>query len=412
MDGASRSAHPAVDTGTSNIPGIVDVDAHVVEPADLWTSRLPEKYKDVGPHIVYAPSGKPILDGGNYIEAPGTEGPDVAWWFYEDHQYSIKRLIAAAGFPPEEITMDGVTYEQMRKGCWDPKERIADNAANGVEAQMCFPNYPRFAGQLFMRGKDKELALLCVRAYNDWMVEEWCAGSDSRLIPLCMVPLWDVNLAVEEVRRNAARGVRSVLFSEIPAYLGLPSIHTGYWDPFFAACAETGTVVSMHIGSGTKTPNTGPDAPDAVASTIIFGNSIASLTDFLFSGVLHRFPSLKLMYAEAQIGWVPYLLERIDDVWETHKGWSNSKANCPELPSTYYFRQVSSCFFKDRVGIDLIDKVGVDNILFETDYPHQDGTWPASIKAAEEQFGHLPADQIRKIARGNAIRLFNLPLAP
>jgi predicted TIM-barrel fold metal-dependent hydrolase len=308
--------------------------------------------------------------------------------------------------------MDGVTYEQMRRGCWDPAARIADNAANGVEAQMCFPNYPRFAGQIFLRGADKDLSLLCVRAYNDWMVEEWCGGSAGRLVPLCLVPLWDAELAAEEVRRNAARGVKAVAFSEIPAYLGLPSIHSGYWDPFFTACAETGTVVCMHIGSGTKTPNTSKDAPDAVASTIIFGNSVASLTDFLFSGVLHRFPTLRLMYAECQIGWIPYLLERVDDVWETHKGWSNSQLNCPELPSSYYFRQVSACFFKDRVGIDLIERVGVDNILFETDYPHQDGTWPASITAAEEQFGHLPPEQIRKIARGNAIRLFELPLEP
>jgi len=403
---------PAVDTGTSHVPGIVDVDAHVVEPADLWTSRLPARYRDVGPHIVYLPGGKPRLDGGMYIEEPGTDGPDVAWWFYEDHKYSIKRLIAAAGFPAEEITMDGVTYEQMRRGCWDPAERVADNAANGVEAQMCFPNYPRFAGQIFLRGQDKELSLLCVRAYNDWMVEEWCGTSGGRLIPLCLVPLWDAGLAAEEVRRNAARGVRAVAFSEIPAYLGLPSIHSGYWDPFFAACEETGTVVCMHIGSGTRTPNTSADAPDAVASTIIFGNSVASLTDFLFSGIPHRYPGLKLMYAECQIGWIPYLLERVDDVWETHKGWSDSQLNCPEPPSSYWYRQIYGCFFKDRVGIDLIDKVGVDNILFETDYPHQDGTWPASIKAAEEQFGHLPPEQIRKIARGNAIRLFDLPLEP
>jgi predicted TIM-barrel fold metal-dependent hydrolase len=396
----------------SKIPPIVDVDAHVVEPADLWSSRLPARYRDVGPHIVYLPGGKPKLDGGAYIEEPGTEGPDVAWWFYEDHKYSIKRLIAAAGYPADEITFDGVTYDQMRRGCWDPAERIRDNADNGVEAQMCYPNYPRFAGQIFMRGKDKVLALLCVQAYNDWMVEQWCGGSNGRLIPLCLVPLWDAELAAAEVRRNAARGVRAVAFSELPTYLGLPSIHSGYWEPFFRACAETGTVVCMHIGSGTKTPQASPDAPDAVASTIIFGNSVASMTDMLFSGVLHRHPELKLMYAECQIGWIPYLLERIDDVWETHKGWSDSKLHCPELPSTYYYRQIHACFFKDRVGIDLLDRVGLDNIMFETDYPHQDGTWPGSVKAAEEQFGHLSPAQIRKIARGNAIRLFDLPLAP
>jgi predicted TIM-barrel fold metal-dependent hydrolase len=395
-----------------SIPPIVDVDAHVVEPMDLWSSRLPAKYREIGPRVKLLPAGEVKLVGGSYVEQPGTEGPDVAWWHYEDHRYSVKRLIAAAGYPADEISFDGVTYDQMRSGCWNPVDRVADNALNGVEAQLCFPNYPRFCGQIFLWGKDKELSLLCVQAYNDWMVEDWCGRSDGHLIPLCLVPLWDPELAAAEVRRNAARGVRAVAFSELPTYLGLPSIHSGHWDPFFRACEETGTVVCMHIGSGTKTPQASPDAPDAVAATIIFGNSAASMADFLLSGLLHRMPALKLMYAECQIGWIPYLLERIDDVWETHRGWSNSQTNCPELPSSYYYRQIYACFFKDAVGVQLLDKVGLDNILFETDYPHQDGTWPGSVKAAEEQFGHLDEESIRKIARGNAIKLFQLPLAP
>ena len=394
------------------MPLIVDVDAHVVEPPDVWTSRLPSRYSAIGPHVEYLPPGTPQLDGGAYIESPGTTGDPVAWWRYEDHLYSVKRLIAAAGYPAEEIGFDGITFDQMRPGCWQPEARLADMTVNGVEVQFSFPNYPRFCGQLFLRGKDRELALLCVRAYNDWQVDEWCGSSGGRLQPMCLVPLWDARLAADEVRRNAARGVRAVAFSELPAYLGLPSIYSGEWDPFFDACQETETVVCMHIGSGTKTPQTSADAPDAVASTIIFGNSIASMTDFMFSGVLHRYPTLKLMYAEAQIGWIPYLLERIDDVWETHRGWSNSKEFCPELPSTYYYRQIHSCFFKDAVGVKLLDEVGADNAMFETDYPHQDGTWPHSAEAALEQFGHLDDALVRKIARGNAIALFGLNLVP
>ena len=114
---------------------------------------------------------------------------------------------------------------------------------NWTQASLCFPNFPRFCGQTFLEASDRELALLCVRAYNDWMVEEWCGASDGRLVPLCLVPLWDPQLAAAEVERNAARGVRAVCFSEIPAYLGLPSIHSGEWDPFFAACEATGTVL-------------------------------------------------------------------------------------------------------------------------------------------------------------------------
>jgi predicted TIM-barrel fold metal-dependent hydrolase len=312
--------------------------------------------------------------------------------------------------PADEVTNEGIDYADMRRGCWVPADRIADMDVNGVQAQMCFPNYTRFCGQIFLWGKDKELSKLCVEAYNDWMVEQWCGDSGGRLIPLCLVPLWDIDLAVAEVRRNAARGVRAVAFSELPAYLGLPSLHSRHWDPFFAACAETGTVLSMHIGSGTKTPQTSADAPGAVGATIIFGNSVASMTDFLFSGVPHRFPDLKLLYAEAQIGWIPYLLERVDDVWETHKGWAQGQLNCPEPPSMYYHRQFYSCFFKDAVGVELLDKVGLDNVLFETDYPHQDGTWPHSREAAAMQFGHLPQPAIDKIARGNAIRLLSLDL--
>jgi predicted TIM-barrel fold metal-dependent hydrolase len=394
----------------TDIPWIVSLDDHVVEPPDIWSSRLPAKYRDVGPRIVPAPPGTPILDGGGYREAPGAEGDPVAWWFYEDQQYSVKRLIAAAGYPADEIGFDGITYDQMRPGCWQPKARIDDMTMNHVEASLCFPNYPRFCGQIFLRAHDKELAKLCVEAYNDWMVDEWCAGSNGRLIPLCLIPLWDVELAAAEVRRNAARGVRAVCFSELPAWLGLPSIHSGYWEPFFAACAETGTVVAMHIGSGTKTVNSSDDAPEAVQATNMFANSALSLIDFLFSGVLVRHPNLHLLYAEAQIGWIPYVLERVDDVWDVHRGWSHSQTHVPDRPSQYYYRQVVSCFFKDGVGVENLDRVGRENIAFETDYPHQDGTWPNTHQVAKQLFGHLDPATVHQIVRGNAIRLLGLEL--
>jgi predicted TIM-barrel fold metal-dependent hydrolase len=394
----------------ARIPRLVDLDAHLVEPPDIWTNRLPARYRDVGPHVEYLPAGNPKMIDRGYIEEPGTEGPPVAWWFYEDHRYSVKRLIAAAGFRPEDISIKGVTFDEMRPGCWQPKERLADMDINGVEAQLCFPNYPRFCGQIFLWGKDRDLALLCVKAYNDWMVEEWTGDSGGRLIPLCLIPLWDPLLAAEEVRRNAARGVRAVCFSELPAYLELPSLYSGQWDPFFAACNETGTVVCCHIGSGTKQMVTAPDAPEAVAATIIFSNSVGAMADYLYSGVFHRFPNLKVLFAECQIGWIPYLLERIDDVWETHRGWSHSHQYTKEPPSTMYWDHVYSTFFKDSVGIDLLERVGAGNIVFETDYPHQDGTWPYSREQAAEQFGHLDPQLIDQIARGNAIRLLDLKL--
>ena len=205
--------------------------------------------------------------------------------------------------------------DDMRPGCWQQKARLDDMTINGVEASLCFPNYPRFCGQIFNEAKDRDLALLCVKAYNDFMVDEWCAGSDGRLIPLCLIPLWDVAAAAAEVRRNAARGVRAVAFSELPAWLDLPSIWSGHWDPFFEACEETGTVIAMHIGSGTRTTITSPDAPQVVSTVMIFANSAASMVDYLQSGILARYPTLKLLYAECQIGWIPFILERADDAW-------------------------------------------------------------------------------------------------
>ena len=206
-----------------------------------------------------------------------------------------------------------------------------------------------------MEGTDLELGLECVRAYNDWMIDDWCADSDGHLIPLCLMPMWDVDLAVAEVARNAARGARAVCFSEIPPHLGLPSIHTGYWDPLFAVCQETRTALCMHIGSSSKMPAASPDAPPSTDIMLSFNNSMASLADFIFSGVLVRFPELKLAYSEGQIGWIPYALERADNVWEYHSSWTKAKETIPEPPSTYYRGRIFGCFTNDVHGLASID---------------------------------------------------------
>ncbi|MHA7838318.1 MAG: amidohydrolase family protein, partial [bacterium] len=236
---APKSDSPAA--VRSEIPKIVSVDDHVVEPAHLWQSRLPERYKNEGPRIVIAPQGEMKLVDGVWVETPGDGDKMAAWWHYEDHRYQIKQIIACPGIPPEEVSAQGVTYDDIAPGCYDPKARVADMEKNHVEASLCFPNYPRFCGQLFSERKNLELSKLCVEAYNDWMIEEWCGDSEGRLIPLCVVPLWDADLAAAEIRRNAARGCRAVSFSELPAWLGRPSIQSGYWDPFLAACEETDT---------------------------------------------------------------------------------------------------------------------------------------------------------------------------
>ena len=391
------------------LPLIISVDDHVVEPAHVWTTWLPVRFREAGPRIERRGIGSMRhVGGGAYEQTFDPEGPPADCWVFEDLVYIHKRHVAAVGYSRDEMTMTPMTYDEMRPGCYEVGARISDMTMNHVEKSLCFPTFPRFCGQTFTEAKDRDLGLACVKAYNDWMIEEWCGESDGHLIPLCIVPLWDADLAAAEVRRNAERGCRAVCFSEVPAHLGLPSIQSGFWDPFFQACQDTGTVVNMHIGSSSRMPATSPDAPVAVAASLSFNNSMASLCDFLFSGVLVRFPTLTLAYSEGQIGWLPYILERVDDVWREHRAWGGVADLIPEPPSTYYFRQVYGCFFRDNHGLESLHRVGVDNITFETDYPHTDTTWPNSKEVATEMMRHLPADVRYKLVRGNAIRMLGL----
>jgi predicted TIM-barrel fold metal-dependent hydrolase len=397
------------------IPRIISVDDHVIEPATVWTDRLPSKYRDVGPRIVRAPVKEITFIGGKFTAIPGDPGDPgepVDWWFYEDLRRPLTRLDSAVGVDRDQVSVRGITYDDMRPGSYRVPERLADMDENHVEASLCFPTFPRFCGQTFTEANDRELALLCVEAYNDWMVEEWCGESGGRLIPLVIVPLWDAELAAAEVRRNADRGVHAVCFSEIPPNLGLPSIHDtdGFWLPFFDACNETGTTINMHIGSGSKMPSTSPDAPPAVGSTLTFANCCFSMTDWLMSGLFTTFPDLKIAYSEGQIGWIPYILERADVVWNENRGWGGIADKVFDPPSELFRRHVYGCFFDDAFGLRNIDDIGVDNVTYETDYPHSDSTWPHSRKIAEEQTKDLPDDVVYKVIRGNAIEMLHLDL--
>jgi predicted TIM-barrel fold metal-dependent hydrolase len=395
------------------LPKIISVDDHVVEPAGVWRDRLPSRYADVGPRIVRAPVAEMSFIGGKFTAVPGEPGgpgEPVDWWFYEDLRRPLTRLDTAVGYDRSEVTLKGITYEDMRPGSFSVPERLADMDHNGVEASLCFPTFPRFCGQTFLEANDRELARLCVQAYNDWMVEEWCGTSGGRLIPLVIIPLWDPQLAAAEVYRNAARGVHAVCFSEIPPNLGLPSVHDadGYWDPFLSACNEANVTINMHIGSGSKMPSTSPDAPAAVGSTLTFANCCFSMVDWLMSGVFGRFPDLQIAYSEGQIGWIPYILERADTVWEENRGWGGIADKVTVPPSELFRRHVFGCFFDDPHGLRSIEEIGVDNVTFETDYPHSDSTWPDTVKLATEQTRDLSDEVVYKVMRGNAIRMLHL----
>ena len=395
------------------LPKIISVDDHITEPATVWSDRLPSKYADVGPRVHRLPVKQMTFVGGTFTAIPGEkgdEGPLADWWFYEDLRRPLTRLDTAVGFSRDEVILAGITYDEMRQGSYKLKERLEDMDTAGIEASLCFPTFPRFCGQTFYEAKDKELAMLCVRAYNDWMVEEWCGESGGRMLPLCIVPLWDPVAAAAEVRRNAARGVHAVCFSEIPTNLGLPSIHDkdGYWKPFFAACNETATTINMHIGSGSKMPSTSPDAPAAVGSTLTFANCCFSMVDWLMSGVFTEFPNLKIAYSEGQIGWIPYILERANTVWEENRGWGGIADKVLVPPSQLFKEHVYGCYFDDPHGLRSLEEIGVDNVTFECDYPHSDSTWPHTAKIAAEQTRELSDEVVYKLMRGNAIKMLSI----
>ena len=393
------------------LPLIISVDDHVIEPATVWSDRLPAKYRDIGPRIERRPVKEMTFIGGKFTAVPGEAGDPgepVDWWFYEDLRRPLTRLDTAVGFSRDEITMTGITYDTMRQGSFLLPERLADMDINGLEASLCFPTFPRFCGQTFTEASDHELGLLCVRAYNDWMVDEWCGLSGGRLIPLIIVPLWDAELAAAEVRRNAEKGVHAVCFSEIPTNLGLPSIHSGHWDPFFEACNDAQVTINMHIGSGSKMPSTSADAPAAVGSTLTFANCCFSMVDWLMSGIFSRYTDLKIAYSEGQIGWIPYILERADTVWEENRGWGGIADKVLEPPSHIFKKHVYGCFFDDPHGLTCLEEIGEDNVTYESDYPHSDSTWPNTAKIAEQQMAHLSDETVYKLVRGNAITMLHI----
>jgi predicted TIM-barrel fold metal-dependent hydrolase len=282
--------------------------------------------------------------------------------------------------------------------------------SNRTERSLCFPTFPRFAGQLFLEAKDKALALASVRAYNDWMIDEWCGPSGDRLIPLCLVPLWDPQLAAAEVRRNAARGCHAVAFTELPANLGLPSLHDPerHWDPFLAACDETRTTINMHIGSGSRMPTTSPDAPSGVSIALTSLNAYMAMADWLLSGVLARFTHIKIAFSESQVGWMPFLIERLDHLFTSSKVWAGLDPVLTELPSSYVPGRVYGCFFDDMVGVDARHQIGISQLVFETDYPHQDSTWPHTAALVARIAERVSPAELEMLVRTNAMDMLHL----
>jgi predicted TIM-barrel fold metal-dependent hydrolase len=386
---------------------LISVDDHIIEPPHLWEKRLPAKYRDVGPRIEVHETGPsdpkiPLNQKRNVIQKPG----GIEFWHYEDLLIPTAGVNAASGKPKEAFSVDPVNFAEMRPGCYDPIARLEDMDLDGVLASLSFPSFARFCGQTFLEGKDKELSLLCVQAYNDFVIDEWCGAAPGRYIPMCILPLWDPGLAVKEIERMAGRGCRAITFSENPAKLGLPSIHDAnrYWDPVFAAAAEAELPLCMHIGSSSDPIVTAPDAPMHVLVGLVTMLAQISFFDWIMSGQLERHPTLRIAFSEGGIGWIPYMLEKADYTWERHGAWTGT--SLPRPPSEYFRDQIYGCFIDDQHGADNLHRIGIENCMIETDYPHTDSSWPNSTATAAKQLAHLSEEDRYKVLRGNAERLF------
>ncbi|NKQ54439.1 amidohydrolase [Amycolatopsis sp. K13G38] len=390
----------------------ISVDDHLIEPARLWQERLPERWRDTGPRMV--------RDG------------DSEFWVYEDRQIVTTGLNAVAGKKREEFSPEPITYDEMRPGCYDPAERVRDMTDGHVLSSMLFPSFPRYCGQVFHEAKDKELGLLCVKAWNDFILEEFAQAYPGRFIPLMIIPLWDPEAAAEEIQRTAALGGKSIAFSENPTKLGLPSIHTDYWDPVLRACDETGYVISMHVGSSSNLIRTSEDMPTlAFMAYSAAANQAGTLLDWLFSGNFQKYANLKIALSEGSIGWIPYFLERAEQVVDKQRFWAsrfdinmNASHERGEAKGKAGFDldtdirrlfkdHVYGTFIEDQAGVRLLDIIGEDNVMLECDYPHSDSTWPDTIEMANKWLGHLPDEVQHKITVGNAARVYNFtPASP
>jgi len=252
------------------------------------------------------------------MKGPWSVGDDGEWadvWYYDDMVRPVQRGLAQSGYE-QENTDRVVTYDDVMPAAYRRDARLAVMDENHTDVSLCFPNVCRFCGQMFLDRTDKDVALLALQAYNDWMIDDWCgAGRPARLVPLTLVPLWDAELAAAEVRRCADKGAHAVSFPEGPPALRLPSIYSDAWDPLFRACEETDSVLNLHVGSSSTRVTTASDAPLEMAILFLFVNSQLAFSDWLYSGVLQDFPKLRVVLSEGQVGWMPFVMQRVDNTW-------------------------------------------------------------------------------------------------
>ncbi len=366
---------------------LISVDDHIVEPPEMFEQHVPASLKDKAPKYVIQPNG----DG---------------FWCFEDRQIANIGLNAVVGRPRSEYGMEPTAISQMREGAFNVHKRIDDMNVNGLLAALNFGSFVGFDGAFFALSKDKPLALTMLMAYNDWHVDEWCAAYPGRFIPMGILPIWDMDATVAEVKRLVQKGCHAVAFSDNPSLKGFPSIHNVYWEPLWKICAEENVVLNCHIGTGASATHPSMESP---IDAWIIGMPMAianSASDWLQLPALLEYRTLKIALSEGGIGWIPYFLERADFTFEHHHEWTHTDFG-GRKPSDIFREHFITCFIDDKFGIKNRHDVGIDGICYECDYPHSDTLWPEAPEHLMRSLTDVPDDDINKITHLNAMRTYS-----
>ena len=378
---------------------VIDVDTHLTEPPDAWTARMPARLHDQVPHIERIDGQDVWMAGGQRLGAPG---------FYS--------MAGWDGVLPSEVPP---TFDEIAPSMYDPVERVRFLDREGIQAQVLYPNVGGFGNGYFLRLADRELAVACVRAYNDFLAD-WTGTAPERLIPVIALPFWDLDLSIQELERCINLGFRALNFSNQPQDFGEPPLASRHWDPIWARTQEAGLSVSFHIGGGSMgtlfadVAGMGKKTHFARTSSLIIIDNMRCMADLIFGGVCHRFPSLRFVSVESGVGWIPGVLETFD--WQWRGGDIHDEH--PEydlLPSEYFRRQIYGCFwFEQKSALDAIESFP-DNILFESDYPHPTCQHPGPKSPgrrpreyAEELLSKVPDEVAGKVLHDNAASVYML----
>jgi predicted TIM-barrel fold metal-dependent hydrolase len=375
---------------------VLDADTHITEPPDVWTARLPKKYVELGPLMVRLDDGRDI------------------WRIGDSEQIVPIGLTAIAGWP-EPFPSAPRNFDEIPKAAYESKARLAYMDEVGIWAMALYPNIGGFGNQAFLEMDDPELRIACVRAYNDWLVD-WCSIAPERFIKIAAIPFWDLNATLAEIERCADLGFKGILFTGEPQALGQPLLGDRHWDPLYMLAGETQMALNFHIGGGDidrslavqRAVAHGITSTLASSSIELFLGNAIQVSDLLLSGVLPRHPDTKFVSVESGIGWVPFVLEAADYCFE----YAEIRRERPEfelLPSEYFRRQVYACaFFEEYAPKANLDRIGPENILFETDYPHPTCLFGNIREKVDVAYGEMDPATARRILYDNTAELYGV----